>query len=326
MEIISEKDYQRRMDEEAVPFLQKRKYSGTFCRDGELYYERYGEQTQRVVVIAHGFSESAEKYAEMIYYFLQAGYRVYIFDARGHGRSVRAVEDISMVHVEHYEQYLSDLAYFADKIVRAENPKAQMHLYAHSMGGGIGAAFLEQYPEVFSKAVLSSPMIRPCTGGVPFGAARLIAKAQVRAGKGKRYVMGQQGFRADETFEDSAAVSRARYSYYYQKKCRERLFQTSGASYGWLWEAARMSGDVLKKANCRKIKSEILIFQAGEDSFVDGKSQVKFANQAETARLERVPGSKHEIYMGTDGILLKYVERILEFFGEGGAETAGGAG
>lgn len=317
MDMISEKDYRRRMDEEVVPFLQKSRYCGRFCPDGDgnLYYERYGgRQARGAVVIVHGFSESAEKYVEMIYYFLQAGYKVYVFDVRGHGRSARAVEDLCLIHIDRYEQYLSDLEYFVEKIVRKENLKLPIYLYAHSMGGGIGAAFLERHPDAFSKVVLSSPMLRPLTGEVPFGAARLIARAQVRAGKGKQYVAGQHGFRADETFEDSAATSRARYEYYYQKKCREKLFQTSGASYGWLCEAARMSVDVLKKSNCRKIHTEILLFQAGRDDFVDGKAQEKFASRVETARLVPVPTAKHEIYMGTDDIIETYVNQILEFW------------
>lgn len=319
MELISEKGYRSSMDGEVVPFLQKDRYSGRFCPDGDegLYYERYGGRpADGVVVIVHGFSESAEKYVEMIYYFRQAGYRVYLFDLRGHGRSARAVEDLSMVHIGRYEQYLSDLEYFMERIVRKENQGLSVFLYAHSMGGGIGAAFLEKHPETFSRAVLSSPMIRPQTGQVPFGAARLIAWVQVRAGKGKQYVAGHHGFRADETFEDSAATSQARYDYYYRKKCGERLFQTSGASYGWLSQAARMSCDMLKKANCRRIHTRILLFQAGEDGFVDGKAQERFVRQTESAALMRIAGAKHEIYMGTDEIMAAYVGQVLDFFRE----------
>lgn len=323
MEIISEKDYQRRMDEEVVPVLERQRQSGWFHPEGtgRLYYERYGGRSGKgAVVIVHGFSESAEKYVELIYYFLQAGYRVYIYDQRGHGRSARAVEDLSLVHIDDYEQYLTDLACFAEKIVRKENEKLPLYLYGHSMGGGIGAAFLEQHPDVFRKAILSSPMIRPLTGEVPFGAAYLIAKAQARAGKGGQYVAGQHGFRADETFEDSAATSRQRYEYYYQKKQREKLFQTNGASYSWLKEAARMSKDVLKKGNCRKIRTEILLFQAGQDDFVEPGAQERFVSQVESARLIPVAGAKHEIYMGTDQVVQVYMEQILEFLSPSGSK------
>ena len=45
-------------------------------------------------------------------------------------------------------------------IVRNENPGKKMVLYAHSMGGAIGALVLEQYPELFDCAVLTSPMLK----------------------------------------------------------------------------------------------------------------------------------------------------------------------
>lgn len=317
MEMISEKDYQERMDSQAVPCLEKTRHTGYFNPDGtgNLYYERYGDrQAKAVVVMVHGFSETAEKYVEMIYYFLQAGYRVYIPDMRGHGRSVRATADLSLVHIGSYEQYLTDLEYLVEKIVKKENPKLPLYLYAHSMGGGIGAAFLERHPETFRKAVLSSPMIRLQTGGIPVGAARIIAGAQVRAGKGKEYVAGQHGFRGDETFENSASSCRPRYEYYYQKRLKEKLFQNSGASYAWLLEAAKLSCDILKKSNCRKIRTELLLFQAERDDFVDNQAQEKFVGLVPNARLVPVPGTKHEIYLSQDAVLQSYIEQILEFF------------
>ena len=43
----------------------------------------------------------------------------------------------------------------------------KIYLYGHSMGGGIAAAVAARAPEMFEKVILSSPMIRPLTGGVP---------------------------------------------------------------------------------------------------------------------------------------------------------------
>lgn len=316
MEIIAEHDYRHRMNMEVAPFLARHRRRGFFEPEGEgnIYFESYNAAHARaVVVMVHGFSESAEKYVEMIYYFLQAGYRVYIPEMRGHGRSVREAEDLSMVHIGRYEQYLRDLLYFTENIVKKENPGMPCCLYAHSMGGGIGAAFLEQNPDVFQKAVLSSPMIRPLTGQVPFGLAYAIARYMAGSGKGMRYAAGQHGFRGDETFEESAAVSRVRYEYYREKRFQEKLFQTSGASYAWLREVARMSADVLKKDNCRKIRAKVLVFQALQDDFVSGAAQEKFVRQVSGALLIPVKGTKHEIYMATDEVLRAYVGRILEF-------------
>lgn len=316
MEIITEKDFQNKMDAEVAPILKKYRYSGYFSPDGKgnLYYERYMQgQAEKVIVMVHGFTESAEKYTEMIYYFFQDGYQVYIVDIRGHGRSVRENNDLSLVHIDNYERYITDLEYFVERIIKKEAPNIPIYLYGHSMGGGISAAFLEKNPDVFKKAILSSPMIRPATGSVPFSIACMIATIQVRRGKGKKYVVGQHEFCADETFENSASTSRERYEYYYRKKLKEKLFQTNGASYSWLREAARLSKFVLKKENCRKIHTEVLLFQAQQDDYVDRKAQERFVKQARNIQSVTMAGTKHEIYMSQDETMRTYIEQILAF-------------
>lgn len=53
-----------------------------------------------VVVISHGFTESAAKYDEVAYYFLKEGYHVYIPEHCGHGRSYRLTADPFLVHID----------------------------------------------------------------------------------------------------------------------------------------------------------------------------------------------------------------------------------
>ena len=45
------------------------------------------------VVISYGFTENARKYSELIWYFLLDGYSVCVLEHRGHGYSVRDVDD-----------------------------------------------------------------------------------------------------------------------------------------------------------------------------------------------------------------------------------------
>lgn len=321
MEIISETGYRDRMDREVVPFLEKSRHCGFFSpEDGRIpvskvYFESYRREDARgVVVIVHGFTESAEKYVEMIYYFLQAGHQVYIMDLRGHGRSVREQNDLSLVHIGRYQQYLTDLEYMAENVVSCEDRALPMYLYGHSMGGGIAAAFMEWKPETFSRAVLSSPMIRPLTGGIPIGIVCGIAGIGARLGKGGRYVPGHHAFRGDETFESSASTSAERFAYYARKRQKEKLFQTNGASYSWLREAARMSNYILKKKNCRKIIGKVLVFQAEQDDYVDKAAQDLFVSRVSGARLAPAAGTKHEIYMSDDEHMRRYVGEVLEFF------------
>ncbi len=316
MEIISEKNYNSSMETLAVPTLARYRERSCFDPDGRgtVYYEKYlPKQAKGVILIVHGFTETAEKYTEIIYYFLEAGYRVYIPDLRGHGRSARDVDDLSMVYIDSYGSYIKDLVYLVEEIIQKENPLLPIYLFGHSMGGGIGASLLEQQPTLFSKAVLSSPMIRPLTGNIPFLIARAIADMACRLGHAKQYVPGQHEFRADERFEDSASTSRERYEYYYQKRQSEKLFQTSGASYAWLREASRLSAYILKKKNCKKICTKILMFQAAQDDFVDCRQQNRFADRTDGVILVPMKGTKHEIYMSRDDTIKEYMERILAF-------------
>lgn len=314
-DVIPQSRYDETMAETVIPFLQKTGSSGTFDRDqsGNMYYERYcPEQPVGVVVMVHGFTENAEKYREMVYYFVRAGYAVYIYDQRGHGRSVRTQQDLSLVHIEHYEEYLDDLAYIADMAAK-EHPGLPLYLYAHSMGGGIGAAFLERRPEVFRKAVLTSPMIRPQTAGIPFCIARLIAIIMTGLGRGTKYVIGQRPFQNNETFEASAASCKERFEYYNRKRSKEKLFQNNGGSYRWLREATALSASVLKEKNCRKIRADVLVFQAQDEAFVDNAAMDLFAQRVDRIKLVKTTGTKHEIYLSSDAVMRDYVGEILEF-------------
>lgn len=131
-----------------------------------------------VVVISHGFTENAEKYKEIVYYFIKEHFHVYLPEHCGHGKSYRLVEDPSLVYVDSYHRYVEDLLFVARK-AKAEACGLPLVLYSHSMGGGIAAAAAAKAPHLFRKVVLSSPMIRPLTGKVPFADAKRIAALPV---------------------------------------------------------------------------------------------------------------------------------------------------
>ena len=107
MKIIQENEYLDAVKNEVEPYLK------AHCRDGyipgaeDIYHEKNGiigkihvkrylaDDPKGVVVISHGFTEGAPKYEEMIYYFLQAGYHVYMPEHMGHGQSYRLTADFS---------------------------------------------------------------------------------------------------------------------------------------------------------------------------------------------------------------------------------------
>ena len=156
------------MAETVEPYLKEHGEKGYLkMEDGmSIAYRRYFlPDAGKCVVISHGFCEFAEKYNEVAYRFLQAGYSVYVPEHRGHGYSGREVDDTELVHVQSYDCYAADLARFVETVV---SPGAEHRIvFAHSMGGAIAILALERYPQLFEAAVLSAPMCAMQTGKYP---------------------------------------------------------------------------------------------------------------------------------------------------------------
>ena len=180
--ILQESNYKEEMQTIVEPYLVS---IGT-----EFYLERHAgqkihcmhyvpENPHAVVMLSHGFVENAEKYKEIAYYFAKEGFSVYLPEHCGHGFSYRLTEDESLVHLDSFERYVEDFI-FVTKKAKEDNPGMKIYLYGHSMGGGIAAAVAARAPEMFEKVILSSPMIRPLTGGVPWHVAKAIAKTSCK--------------------------------------------------------------------------------------------------------------------------------------------------
>lgn len=67
---------------------------------------------------------------------------------------------------------------------------------------------------MYKKVILSSPMIRPLTGNVPYPAAIRISRAACRTGREMKYVAGQKPYDGTEQFETSSGLSRPRFERY----------------------------------------------------------------------------------------------------------------
>ncbi len=318
--IIPEAAYRSTMQEQVEPYLQARRSSTLLYRDGELYCDSYrADDPCGAVLISHGFMETADKYYELIYYFLRAGYHVCVPEHCGHGRSYRMVpgEDLSLVHVDTYERYVEDLHTVAD-YAAALWPELPLYLFAHSMGGGIGAALAAEYPDLFAGVILNAPMIRPDTNGVPWGIAKALCRFFCAIGKERDYVMGHHPYTGHEKFENSAAACRERFDYYQEKREANPLFQMSAVSYQWLRQAVRLHEYLIGPAIDR-IRAPVLLLQAEEETFVSNAQEEVFIQRlvarhgSGSATLCRIPASHHEIFLSESAVLEGYWQEILSF-------------
>lgn len=315
---ISEKDYCEDMKNIVEPYINNKIDTGYIYGDEnkKIYYEKYlVENSKANIVISHGYTESLDKYHEIIYYFLKNGYNVFGIEHRGHGRSdTLGLEDNTQIDVRKFSQYVIDLKNFMNEIVMPNSNEKKMFLYAHSMGGAIGAKFLEDYPEYFDGAVLSSPMLGIYTGKMPSFLAELIVKISVALGRGDNYVIGMRGYAPDYKLDRLATSSVNRYNYYHEIIEDQETFQCGGACYNWTNESMNAINEIIKYENVSKIEIPVIIFQAGNDTYVNEKGQNKFAKSAKQCELKIIKESKHELYRENDHIQKPYLETVFGFY------------
>lgn len=310
------------MKEEVEPFLKKcRKYGYFKSYDGTLiFYNIYSlPEAKTCIVISHGFCEFAEKYNEVIYRFLKAGYSVYLPEHRGHGYSDRKTDDMEKVHVWDYEEYVKDFTRFVEKIVSLR--ETHKVLFAHSMGGAIGALTLEQFPRLFEAAVFSSPMFSMKAGKWPEGIADTVARVYCRLGKGEQYAAGQGGFTEKADFPGSSCLCKERYQYIFEKRMQNMQYRTYGGSYAWVHAGIKATRRLMKKRNLEKIQIPVLLFAAGCDHMVNNGVYPDFVKHTKETELVRMPEAKHEIFNAKEAVREIYYRKIFEFLAKEREET-----
>lgn len=285
------------------------------CTGGSLHCEIYNRyDARRAVVIVHGYTECAEKFRELAWYFIQNGFSVFSMDQRGHGKSVREVEDLSVTHVEHFSDYLSDLEQFMEKIVYPRTHGQKLCLFGHSMGGAVAAFALIEHPEWFSRAVLNAPMIAPITKPLPRLAAKALSDMYCLVGKGKeRAFVGKPFDPAREKYETSHMTSRARFDYYQQKRVAREELHNCSPTYSWIREAAGVTEPLLHRA--QMIRVPVMLCQAIQDSIVELDEQEKFIKKVPDGKLVKFD-AKHELYSSHDEVLGDYVNKVIDFMSE----------
>lgn len=315
---VSEENYSDNMKNIVEPYINNKLQYGYIDGDEDvkLYYEKYLiDNPVGNIVISHGYGESLEKYHELIYYFMKSGYNVFGIEHRGHGRSTPlGIADKTQIHVKSFEQYVKDFKSFMDEIVVPSTQGKKTFLYAHSMGGAIGAEFLENYPQYFDSAVLSAPMLEVNTGNIPSFLAKIIAKSEVALGRGGEYVIGKHSYTPEYNIKNIGTTSLNRYNYLHDIIVNNEVFQKGEASYNWANESFKVTEEITKKENAEKVKVPVLLFQAGQDTYVESGGENKFAQNADNCKIKRIENSRHEIYRERDEIQKPYLEEVLEFF------------
>ena len=130
-----------------------------------------------VVPIVHGHGEHSDRYGNVIARLVPAGYAVYGFDLRGHGRSPG-----HRGHIHRWSEYREDVTALL-RLVQEREPGTPRFLLGHSLGGLIVLEYALRHPDGLTGVIASAPALEP-TG---VGNRRLLALAYVMSVLWPRY-------------------------------------------------------------------------------------------------------------------------------------------
>ena len=315
--LVMSPDYSGTMSSVVLPFLRDREKQATLTApDGTaLYCVTYcADHPAGSVLVLHGFTENAFKYSEIIYSLVRSGFSVVAYDQRGHGRSGRSpcISDSSVTHVEHFDDYVSDLKMVVDRLL-APMPEPHM-IFAHSMGGAVAALFLEKYPDVFRAALLCAPMIAPSTRGFSVPAARAVCLAAKLAGRGRRHPFFMKPWSGPEDFSTSCATDPARFAWYDEIKTSREEFRNSVPTYNWTLESLGVTDRILAPGAPEKITCPVLLSSADKDFSVMPEPQKSFIDRVPHGKQIFVRDSRHEIFRSVNDVFFPWWHQVLEFF------------
>lgn len=118
----------------------------------ELHYYLFEcEKPKKIVQIAHGMQEYSKTYFEFAKYLNENGYMVYLFDQRGHGKSVEDKNFLGKVDGDIFEQTVNDHLFVSNMLKEKYN--LPVIFIGHSYGSFIGQKLL-QNQSVFEKFIL----------------------------------------------------------------------------------------------------------------------------------------------------------------------------
>lgn len=290
---------------------------------------RLRDKAAGTVFIAHGYTGSWQKFDEVAWYMLRAGFNVLIIEHRGHGGSLRETSDPDLVRMRDWHNYVSDFVAAIGHGQRRFGFARPYLLIGHSMGGGIGAALIEQHPGLFERAVLTSPMLTPSTP-IPVDTALAAAEFMVRTGHGADPVPHMDDYdtystklldhkAATGSYEDgSNAALDARTGWYAAHRTPDLRRHTIRPSWDWLASALHMDREVLKKSAIARITTPTIVFNGGKDTMVRPQAEGLFVTRARRAsapvRFYHFDDGHHELFSETPEITSRYFTMILSFF------------
>ncbi len=314
---IPEADYANAYQREIVPLLkrfQRSSFVGAKNITISTAQWKSSPLADRCLIILPGRSEQLEKYAEVVHSLNEGelkGQLVYfLMDHRGQGSSQRFLPQIDRGYVDEFDHYAQDVKTFFDQVV-SQTYCRETYLLAHSMGGGIAADFLQKYPGLVDRAVLTSPMLKILTKPYPYAVARGIVLGSVAIGRGKQFAIGEKPFNPTDDFESNRFTgSKVRYDMWMNLFRELPQTQIGGVTNRWVNEI--MKGTKRVRSQYGKLLLPLRVIIASNERYSEPTEMEKLCRQAAQCEATTLVG-KHEVLMEKDEVRDLALQTIVNF-------------
>lgn len=276
-------------------------------------------QARYALLLVQGRTEAYLKYQELYFDLAAQGVAVFSLDHRGQGMSPRELDDLHKGHITDFALYSQDQRQFISEVVKAKT-QLPLNLLAHSMGGAVAVQLLAQQPELFQRAVLTSPMIAP-NATVAFSEQDGCYLASAFTWTCPDCYAGfvSQPYPLDQTFADNILTSStARYQLFRDLYKQQPQLQLGGPTWSWLSQACAVAEQMPQLA--RQIKTPVLMLQSGAEQAVSNKAQQQFCQDlgplCTGGQVETFTGAKHELLFEADRHRDLALEKIMSFLAQ----------
>jgi len=111
-------------------------------------------QPKAVICLIHGLGEHSRRYANVADALTQAGYVIFAFDLRGHGKS-----EGLRGHIPSYEAIMQDISSLLE-VTNKKFPQLPLFLYGHSLGGNLVLNYVLRHQPHLKGVIATAPWLR----------------------------------------------------------------------------------------------------------------------------------------------------------------------
>lgn len=278
------------------------------------------ENSKGTVVIAIGWAEWLEKYAEVARQWQARQFNTLVVEWRGQAASSRFLDDKNKSWVPSFDILINDFHTFFQ--AQFEGLSTPVTVLGHSMGGHLALRWYLEKGRAYRTIrglILSSPMHWPNTTPFPLPLARFIAHSAVTLGLTQHYAPGCDYFdQASIPFEENRITGdAAHYTQMLEQLNANPALKSGGITFGWLDAAFRSIAKVEKLlTRGAPPRGRFLVLGAVDDEVVHYAGVRRVANLLPHAGLISLYDARHELFQETNTIRQR-VWQAVDGFMEG---------